>query len=138
MLLSLYAGSTESDHAEAVDAFLAGASSPYLLPSVVFVSERAGKGLSGFLELSVRNYAEGCVGATPYVESWYVDPDVRGTGVGRLLIEAAECWSLAHGYKELASDADIGNTLSHDVHKALGFEEEERVVHFRKTINAAP
>ncbi len=137
LLLELYAGSQDSDHIPIVDAYLNESTSEWLLPSAVFVCERSGSALCGFLELSVRNYAEGCVGVTPYVESWYVEPSARGTGIGRQLIEAAERWALAEGFDELASDAELSNTQSHSAHKAVGFVEEERVVHYRKKIRAA-
>lgn len=137
LLLNLYPGSNEADHAALIDAYLLGSTSEFLLPSAVFVSERSGSGLCGLLELSVRNYAEGCIGATPYVESWYVDREVRRQGIGRELIDAAEHWALARGYTELASDARLSNTISHCAHKAVGFAEEDRVVHFRKRIRAA-
>jgi aminoglycoside 6'-N-acetyltransferase I len=35
---------------------------------------------------------------------------------------------------ELASDADIANAVSHATHRALGFQETERVVYFRKVL----
>lgn len=134
LLLGLYAGSSEADHAPSVDAFLDGSASRSLLPSAVFVAERADSGLCGFLELSVRNYAEGCAGATPYVESWYVDSDVRGAGIGRRLVRAAEVWAQQNGFSELASDAEASNTLSQQVHLAVGFSEVERIVVFRKDL----
>lgn len=135
LLYGLYAGSIETDHAPIIDAYFDGSKSRYLLPSVVFVCERTDGGLCGFLELSVRDYAEGCDGPTPYVESWYVDPDVRRTGVGRRLIAAAEHWAVEHGYRELASDAELHNSVSHQAHAATGFVEVERAVHFRKSIS---
>ena len=137
LLLDLYAGSTEKDHSQIVDAYLAGASTNHLIPDIVLVAERSGSALGGFLELSVRNYAEGCVGATPYIESWYVDPDIRRSGIGRKLVEAAELWALSQGYRELASDAELSNAASHSAHEAVGFTEVERVVHYRKRIHAA-
>lgn len=134
MLFGLYPGSAESDHVPSVDAYFSGADVGELLPSAVFVLERVPGRLAGFLELSVRDYAEGCTGATPYVESWYVDEDVRGTGAGRALMRAAEDWARAHGYTEMASDALLENTVSHAVHRALGFDVVERTVHFRKSL----
>jgi aminoglycoside 6'-N-acetyltransferase I len=117
-----------------VDAFLASEPHEELLPAEVFVAELADGGLVGFLELSVRNYAEGCTGTTPYVESWYVDPGGRGKGVGRLLVEAAEQWARERGYEELASDTELENRASHAAHQAVGFEEVERAVHYRKRL----
>ncbi|HBY98328.1 MAG: GNAT family N-acetyltransferase [Ardenticatenaceae bacterium] len=129
----LWPEAAEAEHAADIDAFLRGPSEAELVLAV-FVCERAPGGLCGFLELSVRSYAEGCTGAAPYVEGWYVDPDVRGQGIGRALMEAAEQWARERGYTELASDAELENRASHEAHRALGFEEVERAVHFRKAL----
>ena len=102
--------------------------------AAAFVAPRAEGGLCGMLEMSVRSYAEGCDGPTPYVEGWYTDPDVRGQGVGAALVAAAEAWAAARGYREMASDALLENVDSHRAHLAIGFEEVERSVHFRKDI----
>jgi len=81
----------------------------------------------------VRPFANG-VDEQPcaFVEGWWVDEDVRRTGVGRALIEAVEGWARQRGFRELGSDALLDNTLSHTAHLALGFEERERTVNFRK------
>jgi len=103
---------------------------------VAFVAERGdGNGLCGFAEVSVRRYADG-VDEAPcaFLEGWWVDDDVRRTGVGRALIEAVEEWARGRGFTELGSDALLDNTLSHTAHRALGFEERERVVYFRKRL----
>jgi aminoglycoside 6'-N-acetyltransferase I len=134
MLAGLYPASTAADHAASVDAYLTRRHIGELVPSAVFVVERADGGLGGFLELSVRNYAEGCTGDAPYIESWFVDEDLRGSGAGRSLMAAAERWAADHGYNELASDALLDNVNSHAAHRALGFEEVERAVHFRKAL----
>jgi aminoglycoside 6'-N-acetyltransferase I len=134
MLAALYPPYPESEHAPEVDAFLSGSPSESLLPSLVLVCERPEGGLAGLLELSVRDYAEGCAGATPYVESWYVDPDARGSGAGRALMAAAEEWARARGYREMASDTDLGNESSLRAHEAIGFEEVERTIHLRKPL----
>lgn len=39
------------------------------------------------------------------------------------------------GRREFAADASIENHLSHAVHRALGFQETERVVFFRKPLD---
>jgi len=103
--------------------------------AVVLVAVRPGGGLAGFAELATRPYAEGC-DTTPvaYLEGWYVDPDVRRRGIGAALIRAGEHWARARGYTELASDALLDNTVSHQAHEALGFSEVERSVHFRKDL----
>jgi len=102
----------------------------------VLVCENSQGDLIGFLELGLRSYAEGCRSSpVPYVEAWFVEPNVRHTGVGRALIEAAERLSAERGYTEFASDALIENIASIDAHRALGFEEVERAVHFRKRLS---
>ncbi|MGH8854579.1 MAG: GNAT family N-acetyltransferase, partial [Telluria sp.] len=61
----------------------------------------------------------------------------RWTGIPRiaaLLVLAAEQWAREQGCTEMASDAMIDNTASHAMHLALGFEETERVVYFRKPL----
>lgn len=134
MLGGLYPDSVESDHVPSVDAYIDGTPIDELIPAAVFVAERPAGGLCGFLELSIREYAEGCTGPTPYVESWYADDDVRGAGVGRALVEAAEQWARERGYRELASDALLDNEASHRAHRAVGFEVVERIVVFRKAL----
>ena len=132
LLLALHPELPEAAHVPSIDAYLSGGAIDELVPSAVFVAERPNGHLGGFLELSIRNYAEGCSGDTPYLESWFVDEDLRGTGVGRALVEAAEQWARERGFSELASDALLDNGLSHAAHEALGFEVVERIVVFRK------
>jgi aminoglycoside 6'-N-acetyltransferase I len=100
-----------------------------------FIAERPDGSLCGFVEVGSRPYAEGCDSSpVGYVEGWWVDDDVRKRGVGRALIEAAEQWARTRGYTEMASDALIDNTASHSAHAALGFDEVERLVMFRKSL----
>ena len=134
MLRGLYGGTVDDDHAEDVDGFLAGRAAGRPHTRAVFVCEREDGGLCGLLELSLRDYAEGCEGETPYVESWYVDAGARGHGVGARLMGAAEDWARDRGYAEIASDTLIDNHASERAHLAVGFEEVERTIHFRKSI----
>ena len=102
---------------------------------ISFVVDRGGGLLGGFLEASIRPWAEGCT--TPnvgYVEGWYVDPDLRGQGWGRRLVEAAEAWARCRGCREMGSDAYLGNEESRAAHTALGYEERVTCVHFRKAL----
>jgi aminoglycoside 6'-N-acetyltransferase I len=102
----------------------------------VFVIERPDGGLSGFLEASIRSWAIGCDSRpVGYVEGWYVDPDMRRPGEGRALVEAAEAWARARGCRQMASDAELWNTVSHQAHEALGYEETVRPVLFKKDLD---
>jgi aminoglycoside 6'-N-acetyltransferase I len=89
----------------------------------------------GFVELSIRPYAEGCDSdRVAFVEGWFVAPEHRGNGVGAALTAAAEEWGRALKCTELASDTQPFNEASIAAHKALGFEEVERLVCFRKAL----
>lgn len=102
-----------------------------------FVAEEGGR-LVGFLELDQRKYAPGCESSpVPFIEGWYVDPNVRRRGIGRALVRAAEQWASAAGFKEIASDVEIENGDSIAAHGALGFTEIERVVCFRRALDRA-
>lgn len=91
--------------------------------------------LGGFLELNIRNYAEGSrAPQVPYVEGWFVDDDLRGQGHGRRLTEAAQMWAVRQGFDELASDAEATNAASIAAHTALGFRETDRIVCFLKRL----
>jgi aminoglycoside 6'-N-acetyltransferase I len=47
-----------------------------------------------------------------------------------------ENWAREGGFTELGSDCGLENLPSQDFHRALGFEETERVVYFRKELKA--
>lgn len=104
---------------------------------VAFVAERADDDsrLCGFAEASVRPFANG-VDEAPcaFLEGWWVDAEARRKGVGRALVAAVEAWARSRGFAELGSDALLDNILGQRAHRALGFEERERVVYFRKRL----
>ena len=132
MRVALWPEQSQTELGIEVDHFLRGTKSSLL--TAVFVHADAQDQLTGFIELFIRNVAEGCNGATPHVEGWYVSPDWRNQGVGRALINAAEAWARSRGFNELASDTTADNELSQRVHQRLGFEITERSVHFRKPL----
>jgi aminoglycoside 6'-N-acetyltransferase I len=89
----------------------------------------------GFVELSIRNYAEDCeTDRVAYLEGWYVVPGLRRQGVGRALVAAAEDWARAQGCTEFGSDAVLDNEPSAAAHVALGFEETARIRCFKKML----
>lgn len=101
----------------------------------VFFGERPDGGLCGFVEASVRPWVVNCE-AMPvgYLESWYVDADSRQLGIGRALVRAAEAWARSKGCRQMASDAELWNTVSQDAHVALGYEETMRLVLYKKDL----
>jgi aminoglycoside 6'-N-acetyltransferase I len=101
----------------------------------VFVVERDSGKLGGFLEASLRQYADGCrTSPVGYIEGWYVDADLRQQGWGGALVTAAEHWAGAQGCAEMASDCELDNDVSFYAHLALGYEEVDRAIQFRKLL----
>jgi aminoglycoside 6'-N-acetyltransferase I len=118
------------NHADEIADFFAGSSMDI---EEVFVVENDDGKVVGFIELNTREFAEGSRHPlVPYVEAWFVEKGHRHRGHGRKLMEAAENWARRNGFTELASDAEITNARSIELHKALGFEETERIVCFLK------
>jgi aminoglycoside 6'-N-acetyltransferase I len=103
----------------------------------VFVWEEKDGSLGGFASISIRAWADGCDSEPcPYVEGWYVEPQLRHRGIGTVLIRAIESWCVEHGYSELGSDAELTNAASMQAHVALGFEPTLQVQYFRKRLSA--
>jgi aminoglycoside 6'-N-acetyltransferase I len=93
----------------------------------------------GFVEAAKRvDYVNG-TNSSPvaFLEGLYVVESARRQGVARALVESVVRWALAEGCSELASDSLLDNTGAHAAHRALGFEETERVVYFRRALHDA-
>lgn len=103
--------------------------------AAAFLAEDDSKKPVGFIELSIRPFADGCESRPiPHIEGWYVEPQSRRRGVGRALMQGAEAWARARGFSEIASDTEIGNDVSLDAHANCGFVETERLVKLRKPL----
>lgn len=100
-----------------------------------FCLDSAGRSV-GLAEASIRSdYVNGCeTSPVAFLEGIIVDPAVRRQGAAALLVTAVGDWARGQGLTELASDAELHNTVSHAMHAALGFEETERVVYFRRPL----
>lgn len=101
----------------------------------VFLCEEGGIA-SGFAEASLRrDSVNGCeTSPVVFLEGIFVVPEHRRRGVAGQLVAAVEQWAREIGVRELASDADLANTVSHAMHRHLGFEETQRVVYVRKEL----
>lgn len=123
---------TDDNHLAEIESFFLGASRDI---AQVFLAEDDRGEIAGFIELNIRGYAEGCKSSpVPYVEGWYIHTPYQGQGYGSALMGRAEQWARESGFTELASDAEVTNPRSIEVHKRLGFEEAERIVCFAKKL----
>lgn len=103
--------------------------------TAIFVADRGDGALGGFVEAGQRKYAEDCdTSPVGYIEGWYVDADLRAQGIGRALVRTAEQWAITRGFTEMGSDTWIDNEVSYRAHLAIGYEEAERLIHFKKRL----
>jgi len=103
---------------------------------LVLVADLGDGTLAGFLEASIRPFVEDCESDNVgYLEGWYVRAEYRRRGIGGELVAAAEKWARSRGCTEMASDAELGNSVSLDAHLRLGYEETSRLVHLRKVLD---
>jgi len=115
---------------EEISAILAGSR------EVAFVAVDDHDHVMGFIEVSTRDYVDGCrTSPVGFVEGIYVDEPHRQSGIASALIRHAEQWAASRGCTELGSDAYIDDTRSIAFHKATGFREVERQVVFLKSID---
>ncbi|GEO14457.1 aminoglycoside 6'-N-acetyltransferase [Microvirga aerophila] len=91
---------------------------------------------AGFAEAALRHdYVNGCTTSpVAFLEGIYVRPERRNRSVARLLVQAVGNWAIRLGCSEFASDVELHNLGSQQMHVALGFEETERVVYYRKRL----
>jgi aminoglycoside 6'-N-acetyltransferase I len=126
---SLWPGSLSDHDVETRRYFQDRADAP-----IVLVAEVEGQ-VVGFLELDFRKYAPGCRSSpVAFIEGWHVEPAFQRRGIGRALVAAAEAWARTLGHHEIASDAELDNADGIAAHRALGYEEVERLVSFRRSL----
>jgi aminoglycoside 6'-N-acetyltransferase I len=126
---ALWPGRSEGEHRAEMAMYRANAS------WAVFIADRGDGRLGGFLELGERSVADGCDSSpVAYIEGWYVDADLRRSGVGKKLVSAAERYAIDMGRREIASDCVLNNDVSLAAHLALGYGEVDRLIHFRKVL----
>ncbi len=90
----------------------------------------------GFSQASIRHdYVEGTHSSpVGYLEGIYVLPEYRLNGIANGLVAQAQSWAQSRGCREFASDTQLHNESSITFHKAIGFEEAERIVCFVKKL----
>lgn len=89
----------------------------------------------GLVEVSLRTVVDGCLTSpVGYIEGIYVDPESRGCGMSRRLLERAEAWCRRRGCTEIGTDAELDNEAAQRFHEHMGFEETYRIVEYRKPL----
>jgi aminoglycoside 6'-N-acetyltransferase I len=132
MQLALWPDAQRTEQIASIEEYFAG-KNPFI--TIALVAENDGIPV-GFLELSLRQYAEGAESSpVPHIEAWFVAPPSRRAGVGRALMQAAEAWARGNGYGEITSDTNDSYPISPAAHQKLGFTEVERLICFRKSLN---
>jgi aminoglycoside 6'-N-acetyltransferase I len=132
MRCALWPEGSAEEHAGEIEEYFAGRLAEPLAVRIAVDGE--GRTV-GFAELSIRNVAEGChTDRVAYLEGWFVSPEVRRRGIGRLLVEEAERWGRAQGCRELASDTPTDNAVSIAAHRAIGFKDAGAIRCFAKDL----
>ena len=90
----------------------------------------------GFAQCQLRyDYVEGTeTSPVGYLEGIFIETEFRHKGFAKELLMACENWAKESGCSEFASDCELDNTMSFQFHMAMGFEEANRVICFRKGI----
>ena len=103
--------------------------------AAVFLFRAEGKA-AGFAQCQLRyDYVEGTeTSPVGYLEGIYVREADRGKGIARRLLRACEDWAREQGCTEFASDCEVTNTESQEFHRAVGFEEANRIVAYVRKI----
>jgi aminoglycoside 6'-N-acetyltransferase I len=123
------------DHLALLAGWIAGEGEG-VLPLLILVAEKEGGEVLGYLEVSLRSFADGCDRSKPvgYLEAWYVASEHRRKGVGAALARRGEEWARSQGCSEMASDTWIDHETAQEAHAALGYEVVDRCVHYRKAL----
>lgn len=90
----------------------------------------------GLALCGLRNdYVEGCHSSpVGFLEGIVVDSNDRMKGIATILCKECEEWARKHGCTEFASDCELANEESLRFHLSIGFEEENRIICFKKKI----
>ena len=90
----------------------------------------------GFAQCQLRfDYVEGTQSSpVGYLEGLYVEESYRRQHFAQHLVQACEQWAKTKGCSEFASDCELSNADSLNVHLKLGFTEANRIICFTKKL----
>ena len=103
--------------------------------SAVFAEKRE----DGFVGVALcrlrHDYVEGCeTSPVGYLEGVGVKESCRNQGIAKRLVEECERWAKEMGCSEFASDCELSNTASLHFHLQIGFQEQNRIICFKKVL----
>ncbi|MBR6703810.1 MAG: GNAT family N-acetyltransferase [Lachnospiraceae bacterium] len=103
--------------------------------SAVFAEKRDGRFIGAALCSLRHDYVEGCeTSPVGYLEGVSVKETYRNQGIARRLVEECEQWAREKGCREFASDCELSNTASLNFHLQIGFQEQNRIICFKKEL----
>lgn len=90
----------------------------------------------GFAQCQLRyDYVEGTHSSpVGYLEGIFVVQEYQHKGYAKELLCECELWAKEKGCSEFASDCELDNKNSYSFHIAMGFEEANRVICFKKEL----
>ena len=103
--------------------------------SAVFAETVNGEYVGAALCCLRHDYVEGCESSpVGYLEGVSVREGYRHQGIAGKLVSECEQWAREKGCVEFASDCELTNTASLNFHLSIGFQEENRIICFKKLL----
>ena len=121
---------------KALETFIQEMTELIMHPEAAIMLAYNAKEAVGFAQCQLRHdYVEGTsTSPVGYLEGLYVKEAFRKQGMARELTRACEEWAKEKGCREFASDCELENGESINMHLRLGFREANRVVCFTKKL----
>jgi GNAT superfamily N-acetyltransferase len=69
------------------------------------------------------------------VQALVVDQAVRGRGVGKLMMAAAEAWAVDRGFSSIALGSHVSRSDAHAFYESLGYRNEATSHQFRRKLD---
>lgn len=90
----------------------------------------------GFAQCGLRtDYVEGTENSpVGYLEGIFIKEAYRKNGYAKELFSTCEIWAKEIGCREFASDCELDNIGSFKFHMAMGFDEANRIICFKKKL----
>jgi GNAT superfamily N-acetyltransferase len=99
---------------------------------LILVAESRLDGVAGWIHAAEQEILE--VGRAGEIVGLVVASDQRGNGIGRLLVERIEQWSLARGLEQISVRSNVLRTESHPFYERLGYARIKTQRVYRKDI----